>query len=155
MTNMTLGKYVPYNSFIHRLDPRVKIFSMILFMVMIFLKFDSIAMNFTIYGILFLFVYLIMTGYNFDDIVQFMISPASEFIDSMANPNMFQDSDLKNSPHKAINLAKGLVKSYSFLHGSITEYQIDESTGDNVPKSRKKISYVLDELLSSEFIDEV
>jgi hypothetical protein len=30
-----------------------------------------------------------MTGYNFDDIVQFMISPASEFIDSMANPNMF------------------------------------------------------------------
>ena len=61
MTNMTLGKYVPYNSFIHRLDPRVKIFSMILFMVMIFLKFDSIAMNFTIYGILFLFVYLIMT----------------------------------------------------------------------------------------------
>lgn len=102
-----------------------------------------------------MYVYLIMTGYNFDDIVQFMISPASEFIDSMANPNMFQDSDLKNSPHKAINLAKGLVKSYSFLHGSITEYQIDESTGDNVPKSRKKISYVLDELLSSEFIDEV
>ena len=102
-----------------------------------------------------MYVYLIMTGYNFDDIVQFMISPASEFIDSMANPNMFQDSDLKNSPHKAINLAKGIVKSYSFLHGSITEYQIDETTGDNVPKSRKKINYVLDELLSSEFIDEV
>lgn len=102
-----------------------------------------------------MYVYLIMTGYNFDDIVQFMISPASEFIDSMANPNMFQDSDLKNSPHKAINLAKGIVKSYSFLHGSITEYQIDEATGDNVPKSRKKINYVLDELLSSEFIDEV
>jgi hypothetical protein len=36
-----------------------------------------------------MYVYLIMTGYNFDDIVSFMISPVSEFIDSMSNPNMF------------------------------------------------------------------
>ena len=41
MNNITLGKYVPYNSFIHRLDPRSKLLSMILLMVCIFFKFSS------------------------------------------------------------------------------------------------------------------
>ncbi|MGN1295011.1 MAG: energy-coupling factor transporter transmembrane component T family protein [Bacilli bacterium] len=60
MTNFTLGKYVPYNSIIHRLDARVKILSMIIFMVMIFFKFASIPMNFIMYGIMFIFMYIIM-----------------------------------------------------------------------------------------------
>lgn len=89
-----------------------------------------------------MYVYLIMTGYNFDDIVSFMISPASEFIDSMSNPNMFQDSDLKNSPNQAISLAMGKVKSYSFLHGTVDEWDIDETTGDNVKVSTNKSEYV-------------
>ena len=60
MNNITLGKYVPYNSFIHRLDPRSKLLSMILLMVCIFFKFSSVAMNFFIYAILFIFIYIIM-----------------------------------------------------------------------------------------------
>jgi hypothetical protein len=70
-----------------------------------------------------------MTGYNFDDIVSFMISPVSEFIDSMSNSNMFSESELGNSPAKAINLAKGIVQSNSFLHGMIAETYISETTG--------------------------
>lgn len=101
-----------------------------------------------------MYVYLIMTGYNFDDIVSFMISPASEFIDSMSNANMFSDSDLKNSPHRAISLAQGIVKSYNFLHGNITEYVIDETNGDTVSKSQKKFKYVFDRLRNSKFINE-
>ena len=42
MNNITLGKYVPYNSFIHKLDPRFKILAMILLMVSVFLSFSSI-----------------------------------------------------------------------------------------------------------------
>ena len=60
MNNITLGKYVPYNSFIHRLDPRGKLLSLIVLMVCIFLKFESVAMNFLVYGILFIFIYIIM-----------------------------------------------------------------------------------------------
>ena len=60
MTNFTLGKYVPYNSLIHRLDARVKLLSMVIFMVMIFFKFASIPMNCIVYGILFIFMYIIM-----------------------------------------------------------------------------------------------
>lgn len=102
-----------------------------------------------------MYVYLIMTGYNFDDIVSFMISPASEFIDSMANSNMFQDSDLQNNPTSAINLARGIIRSKSFLHGTIKEYYTDENTGDTDYKNVNKGKYVLNELLNSEYIEEV
>ena len=60
MNNITLGKYVPYNSFIHRLDPRSKLLSMIVLMACIFFKFSSVAMNFFVYAILFIFIYIIM-----------------------------------------------------------------------------------------------
>lgn len=60
MNNITLGKYVPYNSLIHKLDPRFKIFAMILLMVGVFLSFSSIWMNFIIYGLLLAFIITIM-----------------------------------------------------------------------------------------------
>lgn len=60
MNNITLGKYVPYNSFIHKLDPRFKILAMILLMVSVFLSFSSIWMNFIVYGVLLLFVFILM-----------------------------------------------------------------------------------------------
>ncbi len=41
MDRNVLGKYVPYNTLIHRLDPRMKILAMILFMVSIFLSYGS------------------------------------------------------------------------------------------------------------------
>ena len=100
-----------------------------------------------------MYVYLIMTGYNFDDIVSFMISPVSEFIDSMSNSNMFSESELGNSPSKAINLARGIVQASSFLHGMITEFQINENTGQEDPKSTNKQKYVRVELQSNENYD--
>lgn len=60
MNNITLGKYVPYNSLIHRLDPRLKILSMILLMIGVFLTFANIWMNFLVYVILVVFVGIIM-----------------------------------------------------------------------------------------------
>ena len=60
MNNITLGKYVPYNSLIHKLDPRFKIFAMILLMVGVFLNFASIWMNFIVYGILLAIIITIM-----------------------------------------------------------------------------------------------
>ena len=60
MNNITLGKYVPYNYLIHKLDPRFKIFAMILLMVGVFLSFSSIWMNFIVYGLLLAFIITIM-----------------------------------------------------------------------------------------------
>ena len=37
MNNIALGKYIPGNSFIHKLDPRFKVIMMILLMVAAFL----------------------------------------------------------------------------------------------------------------------
>ena len=39
MNNVTFGRYTPYNTFVHKLDPRNKILILILLMVAIFLKF--------------------------------------------------------------------------------------------------------------------
>lgn len=59
-SNITLGKYVPYNSIIHRLDPRGKLVAMIIFMVTIFLRFASVWMNFFVYGVLFIILLVVM-----------------------------------------------------------------------------------------------
>lgn len=40
MTSLTFGRYVPHNSFVHRLDPRSKILFMILLMVVVFMPFS-------------------------------------------------------------------------------------------------------------------
>ena len=42
MNNITLGKFVPYNSLVHRLDPRFKILAMLLLMIGVFLNFANI-----------------------------------------------------------------------------------------------------------------
>lgn len=54
MNSFSLGRYVPYNSFVHRLDPRDKILGSILLMVCVFLPISGWAMTFTMAGILFL-----------------------------------------------------------------------------------------------------
>jgi len=36
MNNITIGQYIPGNSWMHRLDPRIKLFSMIVLLVAIF-----------------------------------------------------------------------------------------------------------------------
>lgn len=55
MRNFTIGRYLPYNSIIHRLDPRVKLLGMIALMVAIF-----ISGSFLVYGVVGLFVLLLL-----------------------------------------------------------------------------------------------
>lgn len=51
MDKYILGKYVPYNTIIHRLDPRMKILGMIMLMVSVFLSYGSWTMMFVLSGI--------------------------------------------------------------------------------------------------------
>lgn len=67
MKSMTLGRYTPYNSPIHRLDPRIKLFGMVLLMVAVFIKFATPvssnmfpAMNFIMYGIILAIILILM-----------------------------------------------------------------------------------------------
>ncbi len=60
MSNLTLGRYVPYGSFIHKLDARNKIYCLILLMVAVFMKQVNYAMTFTMMGIMFLFLFVLL-----------------------------------------------------------------------------------------------
>lgn len=58
--NSVFGKLTPFNTIIHRLDPRVKIISLIALMVMCFLPYGNYANKFIILGGLFLIIIFIM-----------------------------------------------------------------------------------------------
>lgn len=60
MKNISLGRYIPTNSFVHKADPRIKFFGLIVFMVLIFLKFTNPAMDFIMYGVYGLVIFIIM-----------------------------------------------------------------------------------------------
>lgn len=60
MSGGPLGKYVSYPSFIHKMDPRVKLFSLVLLMVAIFFQFASYEMTFIVSGVLLLFIIFLM-----------------------------------------------------------------------------------------------
>ena len=60
MNNLTFGRYSPFNTVVHRLDPRNKIFIMVLLMVCIFLRVTSWSSTLIISGVLFLFLLLVM-----------------------------------------------------------------------------------------------
>lgn len=51
MKNISLGRYIPTNSFLHRTDPRVKFAGLVLFITLIFFKFNTQAMDFIMYGL--------------------------------------------------------------------------------------------------------
>jgi energy-coupling factor transport system permease protein len=60
MKNISLGRYIPTNSFMHKADPRVKFFGLIVFMVLIFFKFTNPVMDFVMYGLYGLLIFIIM-----------------------------------------------------------------------------------------------
>lgn len=68
MTNV-FGKLTPYNTIIHRLDPRIKIFGLIGLMVICFLPYGNYANRFIILGILcfIIGVLMILSKCNFLD----------------------------------------------------------------------------------------
>ncbi len=46
MTGITLGRYVPYNSFLHKMDARAKLFCYLLLLVSVFLSFVNYSTSF-------------------------------------------------------------------------------------------------------------
>ena len=56
MARLSIGRYVAYDTFIHRLDPRNKILALILLMVAIFFQFSTYEVTFIVDGILGLFI---------------------------------------------------------------------------------------------------
>lgn len=55
----TLGKYNNQNTVLHRLDPRLKLVGLIVFMVSVFLTYGSAYMNLVIYGAVFVLLFLL------------------------------------------------------------------------------------------------
>ena len=60
MNNITLGRYVPYDSFLHRMDPRNKVFCLIALMVAVFISYSTWELTFIIGGILALFTLMLL-----------------------------------------------------------------------------------------------
>lgn len=71
MKNLTLGKYVPYDSLIHRIDPRAKIFATIALIVAIFLPMKTYSMSFLVEGVLFVVIFtaLLISHIRFKDVL--------------------------------------------------------------------------------------
>lgn len=76
MNNVTFGRYTPYNTFVHKLDPRNKILILILLMVAIFLKFTLWSTTLLLSaGMLILLISLmILTRISFLDLFKSMKS---------------------------------------------------------------------------------
>ncbi len=60
MNDLTFGRYSPFNTITHKLDPRSKIFMMILFLVAIFLRVNSWSSALIVTGVLLLILILAM-----------------------------------------------------------------------------------------------
>jgi energy-coupling factor transport system permease protein len=60
MATMTIGRYMPYQTWMHKLDPRLKLFAMIAFMVTIFLRFNHVMTDLFLYGLIFIIIGLLM-----------------------------------------------------------------------------------------------
>jgi energy-coupling factor transport system permease protein len=58
MNNIALGKYIPGNSFIHKLDPRSKIMIMIILMITIF--WNTGSLRFPVYFVLTAIIYILL-----------------------------------------------------------------------------------------------
>lgn len=91
-----------------------------------------------------MYLYLIIQGFDINDICSFMTCPIAEFIDSESNPNMYQDLNENAGTWIGMNLAQGVVSSNYFLHGNIYEYNPETDDTQFIPKQK----YVLDELKS-------
>ncbi len=52
MTGIALGRYVPYDSFLHKMDVRAKLFCYVLLLVAVFLPFANYATSFAFSGLL-------------------------------------------------------------------------------------------------------
>jgi hypothetical protein len=72
-----------------------------------------------------MYMYLMTLGYDLNDIAAFMVSPAAEFIDTLASVDFFQG--IESNGANAITMAEGGIRTDSFLHGTVkTETENNE-----------------------------
>lgn len=55
--NLTVGKYIPGDSFIHRMDPRLKLFTNVLFIILVFLADGFLTQAFLLIPIFIAFIF--------------------------------------------------------------------------------------------------
>ena len=60
MTGITLGRYVPYKSFLHKMDARAKLFCYVLLLAAIFLSFKNYSTSFLFSGFLLLITVILL-----------------------------------------------------------------------------------------------
>ena len=60
MATMTIGRYMPYQTWMHKLDPRLKLFAMVAFMITIFLRFNHVITDLFLYGLIFIIIGILM-----------------------------------------------------------------------------------------------
>ena len=60
MNNISFGRYTPYNTFVHRIDPRNKLFILVLLMVSVFLQFHIWSTTLILSGIYLILVLVTM-----------------------------------------------------------------------------------------------
>ncbi len=60
MASFALGKYVPYKTPIHKMDPRVKVLGMIILMVAVFFSYPTFSMTYSVMGVLASLVIILM-----------------------------------------------------------------------------------------------
>ena len=57
MANLILGRYIPGDSFVHRLDPRSKLLSMLIFIIVVFWA-NNVLTNLLMFGFTMILVFL-------------------------------------------------------------------------------------------------
>ncbi|HBX25094.1 MAG TPA: transporter [Firmicutes bacterium] len=60
MANFAIGRYVPYNSFLHRLDARSKVAMTIFLMIAVFMDYPTWSMRALVGGVIFLFLLILL-----------------------------------------------------------------------------------------------
>lgn len=60
MKGMALGRYAPYDTFVHRLDPRSKLLILVLLMVAVFFSYPTQTMTFVMGGLLLLVIFVLL-----------------------------------------------------------------------------------------------
>jgi 3-methyladenine DNA glycosylase Tag len=91
-----------------------------------------------------MYIFGFIMGFDVDDLVSFMTSDVSEFIDSQANRNVFSNNSTFKNASMAINLAQGIVGHSKFLHGSYYEYDPDTDESYTTAKSTYVANRVLE-----------
>ena len=60
MANFAIGRYVPYNSFLHRLDARSKVAMTIFLMIAVFMDYQTWSMRALVGGVIFFFLIILL-----------------------------------------------------------------------------------------------